>query len=158
MIKPLLISLMLLVGAPSVAVAASFDCFNLGPFPSFEEIGLCSAWYYDITFGQALAFFVLFTLLWSFKVAISHVREPSKDTLQRIFYIQLLGSTCNGFFEGLSDPKDFVLILTPLVWVPLVLIAAWVAVKVFKLAKQRLQIRPFSIRQHACLSDKPRWR
>ena len=201
MIRPLVISLMLFMGTPSIAAAASFDCdraatqidvaacnnpelsayedllrqypdqeyflkgmmitgipiaeaaeqvgayqereeaywnnidcFNLGPIPSFEETQFCSAWYYNITFGQSLAFFVLLTLVWSFKVAISHVRNPSKATLQRIFYIQLCGSCCNGFFRGLYDPKDFVLILTPLVWVPIVLAAAWVTVKALNLA------------------------
>ena len=112
----------------------NIDCFNLGVIPSFEETQFCSAWYYNITFGQSLAFFVLLTLVWSFKVAISHVRNPSKATLQSIFYIQLCGSCCHGFFRGLYDPKDFVLILTPLVWVPIVLAAAWVMVKALNVA------------------------
>jgi hypothetical protein len=37
MIRPLLVSVMLLVGFPTIAAAASFDCFNLGLVPSFEE-------------------------------------------------------------------------------------------------------------------------
>jgi hypothetical protein len=89
---------------------------------------------YNITLAQALAFFALFTVLWSFKVAMSHVRMPSKATLQRIVYIQLCGSFSYGIFKGLSDPKDFALILNPLIWVPIVLIVAWIAVKAFNLA------------------------
>lgn len=201
MIRPLLISLMLLVVAPSIAAAASFDCdraateteiaicnnpelsayenllrqypdqeyflkgkmimyipiaeaaeqvrayqereeaywnnidcFNLGGIPSFEETQFCSAWYYNITFAQILALFLLFTLFWSFIVATSHVRKPSKDTLKRVFFIQLLGSTGYGILKGISDPKDIVFVLSPILYVPIVLAAAWVAVKAFKMA------------------------
>lgn len=87
----------------------NIDCFYLGGIPSLEETQFCSAWYYNITFGQSLAFFVLLTLVWSFKVAISHVREPSKATLQRIFYIQLCGSGCHGFSGVCRTPKTLCL-------------------------------------------------
>ena len=40
MIRPLLIILVLLVGAASMTVAASFDYFNSGLIPSFEETQL----------------------------------------------------------------------------------------------------------------------
>ena len=94
-----------------------------------------SEWYYNITFSQSLAFLFLLTYVWSLLVAISHVRNPSKETLQRIFYIQLCGSFFYGFFRGLLyDPKDFVFILAPLVWVPIVLAAAWVMVKALNVA------------------------
>lgn len=86
------------------------------------------------SFGQILALFWLFTLCWSFKVATSHVREPSKDTLKRVILIQLLGSTGYGILKGISDPKDIVFVLSPILWVPIVLAAAWVTVKALNLA------------------------
>ena len=86
------------------------------------------------SFGQILALFWLFTLCWSFKVATSHVREPSKDTLKRVFFLQLLGSTGYGISKGISDPKDIVFVLSPILWVPIVLAAAWVTVKALNLA------------------------
>jgi hypothetical protein len=86
------------------------------------------------SFGQILALFWLFTLCWSFKVATSHVKKPSKDTLKRVFSIQLLGLTGYGILKGISDPKDIVFVLSPILWVPIVLAAAWVAVKALNVA------------------------
>ena len=93
-----------------------------------------SGWFYNITFAQTLALFWLVTLCWSFIVATSHVRKPSKDTLKRVILIQLLGSTGYGILKGISDPKDIVFVLSPILWAPIVLAAAWVTVKALNLA------------------------
>lgn len=95
----------------------------------------CYAWYYNITFRQITAFWGLLAILWSYIIAISYMKNPRKHTFKNVFMVQLYGFVPYPIILSIqtNDMTNLTLLFSWTIWFPLVMLLAWVSLKIYKI-------------------------
>ena len=77
----------------------------------------------------------IFALLWSYIIAISFMNNPRKHTFKNVFMVQLYGFVPYSIVMSFqtNDFTNLIFLFSWTVWFPLVLLLAWVSLKIYRM-------------------------